>query len=282
MKLPSFAGSKIQEYLESAQGKMVCLATIYRDHCDEEYNACAEEMRRYSLGAGFKFLNVKKGGISDPEDGRRQVVKYDFAGDYLLFIDSDQIFPEDTLVRLAAHNVPIVGTLVVSKAPPHYPVTAFGNPKDGFQSILNWPKDSLIEVDVTGFGCILIKREVFEIFPEGNPFQKVFSEKLDKNLGEDWSFCLRARELGFKIYVDTSIPVGHKGSYFYTVEDYLQNYQRDLIPQCQNNRFFKKAVQPTTVRHLTIHPAMERIRWTPEKAEAKKGHSLALMGENGK
>ena len=281
MKLPTFAGTAIQEYITSANGKLVTLATIYREHCDEEYNVCAEEMKRHSLEAGWKFFNVKKGGVSDPEEGRRQLLQTEFCGDYLLFIDSDQIFPEDTLVRLASHNVPICGTLVVGKSPPHYPVTAYGNPTDGFQPILNWPKDALIEADVTGFGCILIKREVFEAFPEGNPFRKVFSEKLDKNLGEDWSFCIRARELGFKIHVDTSLPIGHKGSYFYTVEDYIQNYQRDIIQQSMSNRFSKQATQPRVVRKLSAHPAMERVRWSPDRAERKTG-GLALMGENGK
>ncbi|HEX5444103.1 MAG TPA: hypothetical protein VFW87_09760, partial [Pirellulales bacterium] len=38
-------------------------------------------------------------------------------------------------------------------------------------------------------------------------------------LAEDYGFCRRARQCGFKIYADTSIRLWHIGSYRYGYED---------------------------------------------------------------
>lgn len=66
----------------------------------------------------------------------------------------------------------------------------------------------------------MIKREVIE---------KLMKEYLVPNLpmiykkeylSEDFSFCEKARKMGYKIYADSSIKLGHQGNYFYTLEDY--------------------------------------------------------------
>jgi hypothetical protein len=44
-------------------------------------------------------------------------------------------------------------------------------------------------------------------------------------LGEDISFCVKARECGYEIYADSSIHVGHIGNYSFTLQDYW--YYRD-------------------------------------------------------
>ena len=41
-------------------------------------------------------------------------------------------------------------------------------------------------------------------------------------LSEDWAFCQRAREAGFKIWVHPGLRVGHYGSYMYTLEDMIR------------------------------------------------------------
>ena len=50
--------------------------------------------------------------------------------------------------------------------------------------------------------------------------------------GEDLSFCFKARECGYKIWVDDSIWPGHVGSYEYKIADYL-SYQADEIARAQ-------------------------------------------------
>jgi len=41
-------------------------------------------------------------------------------------------------------------------------------------------------------------------------------------LSEDWAFCQRAKEAGFKLWVYPGIRVGHYGSYMYTLEDLIR------------------------------------------------------------
>jgi hypothetical protein len=50
----------------------------------------------------------------------------------------------------------------------------------------------------------------------------------DGEFGEDLSFCFKARECGYKIYVDTSVCPGHIGSYAYGIPDFL-SYQCELL-----------------------------------------------------
>lgn len=268
----------MKTYVAEANGKFVTFAIMYRDHTEPDFDMCVDELMRYSLGKGFKFSKPRI-QCTDPERGRYMTVARHFFGDYLLFIDSDQTFPPDTLCRLVAHDKDIVAALVTAKQPPHLVVAGYGNENDGFSNLLDWPSAALIEVDVTGFGCILIKRSVFEQFPEGNPFQKIFCRAMGDNMGEDWSFCVRARKLGFNIYVDTSIPIGHIGKYIYTTGDY-ELYKDHAVELSKDQKYYHLAMNPKVEKRLGIHPAKSRMLWTPgsEKIVAPK-KELVLMGD---
>ena len=56
-------------------------------------------------------------------------------------------------------------------------------------------------------------------------------------LAEDWAFCQRARECGYKIVADTTIRLWHVGSYAYGWEDSgrdvdrYDNYTLNLGPE---------------------------------------------------
>jgi hypothetical protein len=67
-----------------------------------------------------------------------------------------------------------------------------------------------VEVDATGTGCLLIETRVFLDLQK--PYFQ-FTPNPDKEIGgvigEDIWFCHKAREAGYKIFVDTSVPVGH-------------------------------------------------------------------------
>jgi hypothetical protein len=43
-------------------------------------------------------------------------------------------------------------------------------------------------------------------------------------MGEDFLFCDRARELGFDVWIDPSISLGHMG-----VQEYTGNYGQDIL-----------------------------------------------------
>ena len=67
-----------------------------------------------------------------------------------------------------------------------------------------------------GFGCVLMRSDIlFECFSKyGTCFSPI------GQVGEDLSFCWRARELGYKIYLDADIKLGHVGHLIVTEAAY--------------------------------------------------------------
>ncbi|MFZ9740277.1 MAG: hypothetical protein ACO3CQ_00075 [Candidatus Nanopelagicaceae bacterium] len=70
-------------------------------------------------------------------------------------------------------------------------------------------------VDYTGFGWVMIKNGVFEHpemkYPWFAPKMQVFESGAVQDMcGEDVSFCLDAKEIGFEIWCDPRIRVGHE------------------------------------------------------------------------
>ena len=85
--------------------------------------------------------------------------------DFLFFLDSDVVPPVDAVMKLAKHNLPIVSGLYCRRSPPHaVPVMI----KNG-QWVTQFKPGSMVEVDVVGAGCLLIKREVLEKCPPQRP-----------------------------------------------------------------------------------------------------------------
>lgn len=111
--------------------------------------------------------------------------------DYILWLDADQVFEPDALLRLLAHGLPIVGCNYRKKIIGHEVSAAGIAPKE----------NGLEPADWLGFGVILTSAQVFKALPR--PWFE------DGPRGEDGYFCERAMAAGFQPHVDHSIPVGH-------------------------------------------------------------------------
>lgn len=68
--------------------------------------------------------------------------------------------------------------------------------------------------------CVLGADRPF--YPFFSPFQALEEDGRRHYLSEDWAFCNRARQLGFRVWMDQSIVLQHMGLYPYTVAD-LEN-----------------------------------------------------------
>lgn len=128
---------------------------------------------------------------------------------HLLFIDSDMLFPTDTLDRLLAHDKDIIGVEYNKRKFPLQTVTAY---LPGVEKSETEP----FKVGVAGTGIMLIKLALFND-PKLNKnwFSFGRNAKGENVIGEDGWFCNTARDAGYDVWIDPSIKVLHLGEYGY-------------------------------------------------------------------
>lgn len=147
--------------------------------------------------------------------------------DYIFWLDSDMMFPPDALTRMfkSLEHGDIVSGLYFRRVAPFTPVIYDKLDIDDTGCHYTEPKeipDGIFEVAGCGFGCVLMPTDIMidVIEKYGSPFTPI------NGIGEDLSFCWRARQLGFKIVCDPDIPLGHVGHHVITRELYEAVKQR--------------------------------------------------------
>lgn len=153
--------------------------------------------------------------------------------DYMLWIDDDNIPPEDGLIRLLEDKKDIVSGLYFKRRPPYEPLIMMkrrqGIGSERRTDIFREGATELTEIHSAGFGFILIKREVLEKMRELR--MPHFSMKV--GLGEDIWFCIQAQGAGYKIWLDPVVEVGHLGDKPIitgkTYRDYYETNIQDLV-----------------------------------------------------
>lgn len=133
--------------------------------------------------------------------------------DYILWLDSDMTFMPDTLdimvKELEDNNYEILAGMYYRRRPPFTPtlfkelrIMPTGTVAKEFDEI----PEEIFEVAGCGFGCVLMKRNVLwnVLCQHGYMFSPI------NTVGEDLSFCWRARMCGHKIYCDPTIALGHE------------------------------------------------------------------------
>ena len=133
--------------------------------------------------------------------------------DYLFAVDYDISFTPDTLKRLISHDKPLVTGLYIQRKPGEHILELYRNAPNGSQynipmSALN--KDTLEPIHGCGFGCVLVKKEVFEAV--GYPyFVYHHALKMEDTVSEDVDFCNKVKQHGFDMWADTGIMCKHHG-----------------------------------------------------------------------
>jgi hypothetical protein len=147
--------------------------------------------------------------------------------DYLMWVDSDIQFPPYGISRLMDRDKDVIGGLYFRKEKDARPNVFKLNDGNFFETIYDIPTfKEPFQCDGVGTGFMLIKRKVFEAFtPEvceklWYPFD-LGRGPSNKEEGEDLSFCRRVKELGFEVWCDPTIPLGHIGRHIYKHEDFI-------------------------------------------------------------
>lgn len=134
--------------------------------------------------------------------------------DYVLWLDSDMVFPSDLMVDLMADMEcrDIVTGIYHMRRPPFRPVL-YKKLKQGLTPAENesenyddYPADGLFKVDACGFGCVMMRTGVLQSVVD--KYHELFAPL--PGYGEDLSFCVRARGCGYDIWADPKTQLGHK------------------------------------------------------------------------
>ena len=71
-------------------------------------------------------------------------------------------------------------------------------------------ENRLLEIDCSGFPCVLMRREALELVADAQPFlPRLGPQYVWGMTGEDMSFCLALKERGGRIFVDPRVRVHH-------------------------------------------------------------------------
>lgn len=164
--------------------------------------------------------------------------------DVLLFIDADILFKSGDALKLCRicyeQGLDIVGAPYLKKTTVA-PQFSFKTLND--EEMEMGSGGGVYEVRAVPTGFMAINRKVLEKMKETMPlcnprslkFYPFFipEAKLIDNewiyLGEDWAFTERAREMGFKCWVDSRIVLKHVGRYEYSADDiYLERHRLNI------------------------------------------------------
>lgn len=169
----------------------------------------------------------------------------DTLSSHLLFIDSDIIFTPDDVIRLLSVDLDVVGGLYPKKGIDWGQVNAAAarGARDladySVRYVVNVTAAQMpgigecVAVDALGTGFLMVARSVIERMRDAYPethylsdddgpesggdrwalFDAVIHGK--RYLSEDFTFCLRARQLGIQPYAHTGIALGHVGRHVF-------------------------------------------------------------------
>ena len=159
-------------------------------------------------------------------DNRNRIVRNFLKSDaeWLMTIDSD-VSPSLDILDILEHNKKVIAPInFVWKSWGLAPLLSTKAEGKGY--IVTDPEkanapEQLVEVDGTGTTCLFIHREVLEKM-ESPWFMFGYDKEGKINLGEDYSFCQKAKELGYGIWIDKKFVTNHfKSTSLKSVNEYL-------------------------------------------------------------
>ncbi len=152
--------------------------------------------------------------------------------DELMWIDSDVCFHPDDVEKLRKHQQPIVCGIYAKKGRREFACEFQADT----QEVQFGQNGGLLQIRYAGFGFMHTRRTVYEIVREylqlpacnqrfGPDLFPWFMPMLVPDgsgqwyLSEDYAFCERARQAGFRVMADTKIRLFHLGTHGFSWEE---------------------------------------------------------------
>lgn len=123
---------------------------------------------------------------------------------HVLWLDADMVFDDELLYDLQFAHKDFVTGIARSRRPPY--ASCLFSSLSMIQRVDNIPRDTF-QIEGCGFACVLIKTEILKAVREH--YNTCFLPTAD--LGEDLAFCQRAASLGYGIWAEPAVKIGHIG-----------------------------------------------------------------------
>jgi hypothetical protein len=144
--------------------------------------------------------------------------------DWVLFLDTDQLFPANTAHRLMQHGKDVVACNIATKLlPPNTnPNACLQDPEDAEGGVFVYStadKHGLEKVWRVGCGVMMLRTSVFKELPKPW-FNFDYQPEKNRFVGEDWWLCRQLERAGVDIWIDHDLSheVGHEGNLIFTSE----------------------------------------------------------------
>ena len=184
----------------------------------------------YSANHGIKIVDI---GVTERtliDDARNTMTETFLKSpvEWLFWMDSDMTFPKDALVKLfnvaEAKNAKMVTGVYYQRKGGNLPciwsrgeetlsgavtgkatIKGADNKYAGSFMIISPDKKEPFEVHAAGYGCVLVHRSVYEMM------DRPWFQFIKNVCSEDFYFFVQAQELGFKLWAEPTIDLGHIG-----------------------------------------------------------------------
>jgi hypothetical protein len=237
-------------------GGAVTVAYVHSDEVAHSWHRSILDLVGYDASHDGRimaggYLAIRCGTDGLPSSRNEAVIRFlDLDADWLFWIDTDMGFAPDIVDQLYeaadAEERPIVGALCFSQREMN-PDGMSGYLCRAAATILDWVKagdrqgfvarrvydpDTLIRCDGTGSAAVLIHRTVFERIrdqygpawynraPEPQPDER----GVQRMMGEDLSFCMRAGTLKIPVHVHTGVKTTHLKRVWLSEADYIDQF----------------------------------------------------------
>lgn len=171
------------------------------DEMDSGFVQCLVDLRK----VGDVDTTILSGSLIYEARERLAALAVDGEYDQVLWLDSDMMFPETLLLDLTAQDKDFVSGVCAARRSPYMPCV-YRKDGDGLKFYTEYT-DRVFEIDGSGFGVVLVKTKLLK--DSFDKFKTCFQPI--PGFGEDLSFCLRAKELGYQLFADPNIEIGHIG-----------------------------------------------------------------------
>ena len=200
------------------KGKLaVCIPT--RDTLHAAHAMCLIELVKFNTMNNIDthvFMDSSTVLLTQRE--RLATLAVEFGAEYMLWLDSDMVFPATTAIRLMSHDEDIVAANYVRRQLPAKGVA--------YEQIGEWHhplsfevRDELVPVEGVGMGCMLMKTDIFSTIPKPW-FEFQFHPPSNDFLGEDMLLCQKIAKTGRTVKIDTALSqeLRHLGTWAFGPE----------------------------------------------------------------